>query len=125
MADQSWGTVITWETGFFAEITSVTWDGIERAPVETTHLGTTTAKTFDEDELYDLGSLNVELFFVPDTTLPITEAGESCTVNWSGAGSGSIWGGTAFMTGFQTGASMGELMTASATLKYTGALAIT
>jgi uncharacterized protein RhaS with RHS repeats len=123
---QSWGTVVTWDSSFFAQITSVSWSGIERASIETTYLGTTTAKTFTPDDLYDAGAIDVELFFDPTLSPSIDATGvATVTVDWSGIGTGNIWSNAAaFMTNFQAGASMGELMTASATLKASGAFTI-
>ena len=123
---QSWGTVITWDSTFFAQITSVTWGGVERLAIETTHLGTTTSKTFTPDDLYDAGTVDVEFYFDPTLSPSIDATGtSSVVVNWSGLGTGNIWTSTtSFMTNFQAGAAMGELMTASATIKCNGAIAV-
>ena len=119
--EQSWGTVITFSSGFFAQITSVSWSGIERASIETTHLGTTTAKTFAADDLYDIGTVDVELYFDASSAVPIAGAAATVAVNFSGS---STWSATACFTSFSATASMGELMTASASLKATGAITV-
>ena len=84
---QAWGTVITWDSSFFAQITSVSWSGMERASIETTHMGTTGAKTFAPDDLYDAGGVDVELLFDPTLSPSLDSAGTATvTVNWSGLG---------------------------------------
>ena len=122
---QAWGTVITWDSSFFAQITSVSWSGMERASIETTHMGTTGAKTFAPDDLYDAGGVDVELLFDPALSPSLDAAGTATvTGNWSGLGASNQWSATAFMTSFSASASLGELITASATLKATGALTV-
>ena len=122
---QAWGTVITWDSSFFAQITSVSWSGWERASIETTHLGTSASKTFTPDDLYDPGGVDVELYFDATLSPTIDSTGTATvTVNWSGLGSGNQWAAVAFMTSFSASAGMGELMTASATLKASGAITV-
>ncbi len=53
---------------------------------------------------------------------------ETVTIRWptpAGLTNGATWVASCFMTGYQPGAQIGELMTASATLKVSGAVTIT
>lgn len=72
------GTTIEFvDSGYTAEIISVTWDGIERALIDTTHLGSTPpdtdefgGKTYLIGDLEDPGELTLEMHFNPNSMLP-------------------------------------------------------
>jgi len=125
--DVGTGLVIAWETSYLAEITSVTWDGPTRESVETTHMGTTVARTFMPTDLYDPGELTVELNFEESDELPpITATAESCQITIpDGGASTAAWSASGFMTGFSWNAPLEEKQTATATLKLTGAITVT
>lgn len=118
---------ITFSTGFFAKILSLAWSGIERGAVDTSHLGTTTARTFIPTNLYDAGELEVELIFEAETTPPITGAAETVTVTVAsdGAGGTSTWAASGFLTGFEFTGTLEEMMTATARIKFSGAITVT
>lgn len=116
------GTTITFDSGFFAQILSVNHSGISRGSIDTTHMGTTTARTFAATDLFDAGELEVEIHFNPDTRPPIDDAAETCTVTFP---STATLAGSAFMTGFQYGDPLEDKMTATATLKFSGDLTFT
>ena len=116
------GLTITFDTGFFAEILDVSGPGASRESLKTTHMGTTTAHTFTPANLVDWGEMGVEMAFAPGTRPPIDAAAENCTVTYS---DGSTVVGEAFMTGFEPGAPLEEMMTADATLKFSGDLEFT
>lgn len=116
------GTTITFNSGFFAEILSANWSGFERAAIDTTNFATTTARTFIPGDLYDPGEIEVELAFQPDTELPLDQAAETVTITWP---DGSTWAGSAFMRAGSITAPLEEKMTATATLKFSGAITVT
>lgn len=118
------GSTITFSTGFFAEILSINWSGIEREAIETTHMGSTGWKQFLPGNLVDPGELEVEMFFAPETPPPITGAIETMTVTMPSAGAGgtSTWAGSAFMTEFEFEDPVEDVMKATATLKITSTI---
>ena len=124
--DLGTGTTITFGTsGFTANVVSVDWDGIERASVQTSHLGTTTAHTFIPGDLYNPGEISLEIQFDPDDFPPIDQAAETITVTFplsSGGSTAANWAGTGFATGFTAGVPLEELMTGTLTVKMSGAI---
>jgi hypothetical protein len=120
------GATIAFQTGFFAEILSLEWSGIAREPIETSHAGTSTWKTFIPGRLSDPGELSVELHLDADTAAPINAAAETITVTLpsNGAGDTSTWSASGFMTSFSFSAPMEDKQTATATIKFTGAITV-
>ena len=120
-ADVGFGTAITFQSGFFAEIISVAWGGISRESVETTNMATTNAtKTFMPSDIYDPGELTVEMAMdtdALDAPPPITAAAETVTVTFPDT---SSWACSGFMTGFDVDIPMEDRITGTATLKLSG-----
>lgn len=124
MATLGNGTVVT-IGGISGNLLSVNGPNYERAFVETTHMGTTAARTYVPDDQYDPGTLEIELEFDAgqSTTLPMTAATTGITIAYSGtAAPGFSWSASGHMTSFSPSAAIGERMTARATFKLTGAL---
>lgn len=121
------GATITFSSSFFAKIKNINWTGIERPAIDTTNMGTTTARTYVPGDLYDAGELEVEMLLAAETAAPITGAAETVTVTLpsEGAGSTSTWVASGFLTGFQWGAPLEEMQTATATIKFSGAITVT
>lgn len=123
------GAAITFSSGFCAWITSVDQDGITRDSLDTSHNAVANGyKTFTPGALADPGSLTVALFFNANTTPPITSAAETITVTFpkhSGATTSATWAASGFMTDFSFSAPMDGVMTATAKLKWSGAITIT
>ena len=103
--------------------------GISRESIETTHLGTSAARTFIPSDLYDPGSL--EVAFQLDSTTPLTTmavetilttASNTFTVTMN---EGGQWDGNAFVTDFSWDIPLEELATGTFTLKCTGGIATT
>lgn len=118
------GTIITFGTsGFAARLIDDSGPGLERDPIESTTMATTDAKEFIPASLYDGGSLDLTFEFSGDDNPPIDQPEEAITINW--AGSGNIWSFDGFMTGYSPGASIGERMTASASVKVNGKITVT
>lgn len=116
------GTTIAFDTGFFAEIVSIDWSGITREAIDSSHFGTSAWRTFQPADLVDPGELQVEIHFDPDDTPAHGGAAETCTITWPDT---TTWAASAFMTNFEiTGEFEGKL-TATATLKFSGAITVT
>jgi|CXWL01.1.fsa_nt_gi hypothetical protein len=123
------GLTITFQSGFFAQITDVQWSGISRPSIKTSHMGTAapSAGTFGNDtfipgDLSDPGELQVEGHFNPDTLPPIDSAAATCTVTIPGSSTPATWAGSAFMTGFEVSMPLEDKMTFTATVKFSGAI---
>jgi len=127
--DVGTGASITFSSGFMAEILDIKWSGISRAAIDSTHMGTTTARTFDPATLFDPGELGVELALDPGTRPPIDSAAESVTVTLpngaAGASGTSTWQAQGFLTEFEWGAPLEDKMTATAKLKFSGDITVT
>lgn len=54
--------------------------GVSREVINTTHLGTTTAKTSAPSTLYDAGQVTVTWLYDPDVQPPFTAAAETITL---------------------------------------------
>lgn len=122
--DLGTGMAITFSTGFFAQILSVSWGAITRPAIKTSHMGTTLtggkefgSDTFIPGDLVDPGELTVELHLNPDTTPPVHGAAETVTVTFA---EGATWACSGFMTSFEWGSPLEDKMTATATIKFSG-----
>lgn len=128
-ADQGFGLSITFSSGFMALIRSASWSGIAREPLDTTHMGSTNgAMTFIPSDLENAGELTVELLFDPDDGPPITGAAETITVTFpipAGGSTAATWACSGFLTSFEMTAPHDNLMTATATIKFSGEITFT
>lgn len=121
----------TWDTA--AVITSITPDAITREALDTTHLGTTTAKTFIPSDLRDNGGFSIE--FIADAAtsttniVPPMAAAETVTITYpppSGSTNGATIAGSAFCTEYTPlSAAPGELMKGSAKWKWASTITFT
>lgn len=95
-------TVSEGTTGFEAEVTALSFDGPTRGEIETTHFGTTGAKSFDAADLEDSGSVTITAHFNPDTTPWTRNAKATWTIDWP---SGTDWSFSGFATSYPPDAS--------------------
>lgn len=118
MAEHGTGTTIVFGTsGFSASWTAVNQQGISRGFDQTSHLGSTNNHTYKPKKLVDQGEVPGEFFFDPTEQPPINGEPESITITFPD-GSTAVFVG--FLTGWEWGAPLEELMTGSATLKISG-----
>ncbi len=116
------GSSISFNSTYFAQILDISWSGVSRAAIDTSHFGIAAVtadfgnKTFLPGDHSDPGELTVEFNFNPDTAPPIDAAKESTTVTFK---DGATWTGSAFMTDFSFSCPYEDRMTATATLKFT------
>lgn len=132
--DIATGIVITFDSGFFAEITSVSWSGISRPSIDVSHMGIAAAGAGDfgnalflPGDIVDPGELSLELHFNPNDAIPIASAAETITITWPLVGvdvTANTFAGSGFMTDFEITGSLEEKMTATATLKMSGAVTV-
>lgn len=114
------GTTIT-GSGQTANVLSISWSGISRPSVDTTHLGTTTARTFMPGDLYDPGELTVEFELKANQTwgTTLSAAATTITITFPDA---LDWSASGFLTGLEMSVPLEEMMTCTATYKLTGAI---
>ncbi len=130
------GTSILFGTsGFAAELTSVSMDGISREIVETSHLGTPIAgagklgsKTFIAGDLSDPGTLSIEGHFDADIIPPLEAAAELITITFPlGAGESvaSTWVFQGQMINYNPTIPLEDKMTFTADVKAVGEITVT
>ena len=129
----------TWDAGVGAatlQILSMSWTGMERGSIETTHLTTTAAtagtnaggKTYIPEDYADPGSLEVEGHLNPDAVPPLNHAQDTLTLTFQDPtdAAGATWAASAFCTSFSTQPiSNSEVMKFNATFKMSGLITIT
>lgn len=113
------GTTITFDSGFFAEILSISWSGIERVAVPNSNFSTTGGKTFEPADTYDPGELVVEIQHDATDTPPILTAAETVSIVWptTPTKTDSFSG---FMSGYEITAQDEEKVRGTARIKASG-----
>lgn len=128
VSDIGTGTLMTFGTSSFsARIESVDGPSMHRDAIETTHMATTSNKTFMPGDLVDRGEINITFHHDASLTPPIASAAETVTITWpipSGLTNGATWAASCFMTDYSPTSEIEGLMTAKATLKVSGAITI-
>lgn len=122
---QGHGVAITFASGFFAWITDVNPASMRREALETTNSATTTARTFTPEKLVNYGDLRVTMQYDASKDPPIESAAEAITITFpmaEGATTAATWTGTGFMTAYEPTVPINGIMTATATIKWTGAV---
>lgn len=126
MADGGFGATITFQSGFFGELTAISHSGYARGVTETTHSTSTSGwRTFQPSDLKDAGEVEVTVRFDPNDTPPIDQAAETGTITFpvpSGGSTGATLTATMFLTDFQysVDAIGDDAMEGSGTLKLSG-----
>ena len=134
--DLGTGTTIVFGTsGFTAEITDISWSGISREIIDTTHLGTSPAsgseigsKTFLAGDLTDPGEISLEGHFDPDQIPPLEAAAETVTITFPlpvGGTTAATWAASCQLTSYDPSIPLEDKMTFSATLKVVGPITVT
>lgn len=121
------GATLSFTGDWDAEILSLSWDGISREAIDTSHMGTTVARTFIPTDLYDPGELTVEFNLDPDydiETVMTATAETVAVVLQDGAGTAN-WSASGFMTSYSLNAPLEDKQTGSATIKLSGSITIT
>lgn len=118
---QGTGTTLTFAS-FTANLLDISGPGLSRDVVETTHMGTTVAKTFEPADLYDGGEVNATIEYDGSKNPPITGTSGAVVIDWSGTGAGYKSTFNGFLTAFEPQAAINERMTATLTIKVTGAV---
>jgi hypothetical protein len=121
------GASITFGTsGFAADLITLTLPEFTREAIETTHLGTTGAKTFKSAKLYTVGDISATFDHDPRETNMITQAAETITITYP-LQAGEVTAKTLSFTGFVMSWGGEEMtvdnrMITNATIKAQGAI---
>ena len=122
MATLGTGATFTF-TGFTAEATSISMSLYQRTAVDTSHLGTTNARTFIPGDLYDPGTVEIE--FQVDAgdnyATPAVAAASNLVITWE---TGDTVTASAFVTGIDWNIPLEELQTGTISFKLAGAITI-
>ena len=90
--------------------------------IDSTHLGTTGARTFVPGGLYDPGTVEVTMKFDASTLMPITGAAETVTVDFPGLTNN--WSASGFLTSFEVTGELEDHLEATASIKLSGVITI-
>lgn len=114
------GTTITFGTsGFSANLIAVNSFSATRAEVPNTHMGTADAMDYLPAALYDWDA-DITVEHDASIAVPIDRPKETITFDW--AGGGNTYAGSGFVTGYNSGAAVGERMESTLTIKGSGAV---
>ena len=106
-------------SGWAFEMLDFSWSGIERNFVDTSHLGTTTARTFIVSDLYDPGSLTIQGHLDQDAAgnPKITNALETITMTFPNS---KTWAAEGALQTFEVTVPLEDKMLVTATIKFSG-----
>lgn len=108
------------------KITGVNHGGLSRAVADATHM-LSTAKEFVGSTIYDPGELSVEVLFDPSIR-PVNDIANAATnqvvnIIWANGGTTTLmWSAFGYMTQFEAGAQMEEMLSGTVTIKLSGTL---
>ena len=107
--------------GFVAHILSIDGPNFSRPAIESTHMGTTGARSYIPADLIEPGEISTEVEFDVQALPPIGGPVGTLVIVWGSGATLKTWTWTngAFMTSFKGGGKTGERMTGSATFKLT------
>jgi hypothetical protein len=122
--DTGMGTTLTpgTDSTFLPELTSLSHNGESIEEIETSHLGTTSYKTYIPADLKEGGEIQVEGRYL-GSFQPSIGTVQTWTIDWGGTGAGYKTTFSGFWKSFEPKAEVGaNLMTFSAVIKITGAV---
>ena len=112
-------TIVFGTSAWSAEITDFNPPSMTRETIDTTHQGTTGARTHDVTDLYDGGEFSMEVHLDPNNEPPIGGAMETVTITFPDTQTMVF---TAGMTGFDPTVPLDGKMVATATFKISGTI---
>lgn len=125
-------TLTTSGTSWSARITEMNWSGISREHVETTHLGSSEARTFLPGDLYDPGELSLSIQYEPgNEPQGLTSATQQ---EWSlvfalntaqGQATAASLTALGSVSDFSFGVPLEDVITGDVTMKFSGPITFT
>lgn len=132
-ADVGTGATLTLGTSAWSgQITSISHSGISRPAVDITHLGSSAARQFKATDLYDPGTLEIEVLFEPSSdavpyAVASSIANEVVTITFPKPAESYATAATMVSAGhveeFSYGVPLEDLMTGSFTIKLSCTIA--
>tara|TARA_Y100001973_G_scaffold103364_1_gene170459 strand:+ start:176 stop:550 length:375 start_codon:yes stop_codon:yes gene_type:complete len=119
MAATGNGSSITLAGGAVGTVTALSGIGGTRESIDTSHLATTGGRTFVPSDLVDFGEISVEGHW--DGTQPqITGSSTGAYSITIGTTTSKTWAGSGFISSWESGTPMDDLISFSLTIKCTG-----
>jgi len=117
------GTTVSFGTSSFsAYVDSARWSGQGREMIDISHIATTGGIPFDKSEMYDPGTLQLDLHHDPDIAPPIEGEFETVTVTFP---SGATFSASGAVQSYDFSVAKQEKITASMTIKLSGDVTFT
>ena len=117
------GTTIAFGTsGFDAYVDSIRWSGENREMIDMSHIGTTGGMPFLPSDMYDPGTLQLDIHHDSDQEPPLTGAMETITVTFplrSGV-TNATFVATGALQNYEFNSAKREKISASMTVKLSG-----
>mgnify|MGYP003655590288 CR=1 FL=1 len=114
------GATLGWAaSGNVGTITSISGIGGTREAIDTSSLATTGGRDFIPSDLVDYGELSIEGAWA-GTATPIASAAEVVTVTIGTTSGSKSWVGVGFVTSWETGIPMDDVISYSLTIKCSG-----
>ena len=119
MAATGNGSSITLAGGAVGTVTALSGIGGTRESIDTSHLATTGGRTFVPSDLVDFGEISVEGHW--DGTQPQITGSSTGTYSITiGTTTSKTWAGSGFISSWESGTPMDDLISFSLTIKCTG-----
>ncbi len=121
--DVGTGATLTFsDSSYSIEVTDLSWSGIERVFIDSSHLGTTGARTFIVGDLYDPGALTFQGHLDQNSTgnPPITQAMETnITLTFPNS---KFYQAAGALQSFELGTPLEDKMVVTGVVKFSGAI---
>lgn len=126
------GASLTFGSSFVVEVLDIKHGGMERASIDSSHLGTSSARTFIPGKLYDPGETTVECLWdadAEDPTALLTATSTTVTITFpipSGRSAGATLTGNGFLRAVsEIAVPLEDKMTMTYSIKWTGTVSKT
>lgn len=125
MAIVGTGSAFTF-SGYTANVLSIGWTGIDRAYIDTTHMGTSTARSGTPADLYDPGEVEIGHEFHAGN-VPLTSGTAALSIQFGSETATSatnyvMWSANAYLSGFEIDDPLEDRITARARFRCVGAI---
>ena len=114
-------TVTAGTSSWTSELLDLSFSGISRGAIDTSHQGTTSAQTHEPTGLYDPGSMTMSVHFDPTQPLPVGLVPETWTITFPDT---QGWDFSGFCIDYNWTAPHEDKMTAELTIKVSGLIDI-
>lgn len=122
MAITGYGTTVSFDSGFFAEIRNVDGPEMSRSKIDTSHSTTVGGfKTFIFSDLRENGEVSISGIADPSSVPPIDEDLEPCVITYQ---DGTTWSFSGGLMNYKITAPHDDLVTFTATLVVSGEITI-